>query len=466
MSYAPLSQETLDLLRAELAPERVLTDAEQLADYSKDAGTLSAGPEAVLLPDNTQEISAVLALANQRNFPITPRGAATGLAGGVLPCCGGAVLSLERMNRILSLDAKNITATVQPAVITLDLRNAAEAVGLFYPPDPASLDTSSVGGNAATNAGGPACLKYGTTKDYILGLEAVLPSGKIIRTGARTRKNVVGYDMTRLLVGSEGTLGVITELTVKLIPKPPQIRALAALFPDLRTASHGVNAVLTGGHLPSALEFMDHKCLALVSELLPESLRAKLPGPQAAMILLEMDGHPVALEQEMGEVAALCMGAGAVETLDAPGKEEREMLWSVRRQISLRIHESAAIYVPEDVVVPISRIPDLVDLLPGIEEKYGVTVYAFGHAGDGNIHLNLTTQRDDMNEEMDAAVMLALEKVLEMDGTISGEHGIGLAKVPYVSMELEPESIRLQRALKHLFDPNNILNPGKLFPRD
>ena len=463
MPYASLSQEILDQLRAVL-PERVLTDPASLDAYSADAGTLRARPEAVLLAETAAEIAAVLKLANHHCFPVTPRGTATGLAGGVLPRFGGAVLSLERMDRILCLDAKNITASVQPGVLTLELRNAAEAQGLFYPPDPASLGSSSVGGNAATNAGGPACLKYGTTKDYILGLEAVLPSGKIIRTGARTRKNVVGYDMTRLLVGSEGTLGVITELTVKLIPKPPMVRALAALFPDLRTASDGVNAVLTGGHLPSALEFMDHKCLALVAGLLPDTLRAKLPGPQAAMILLEMDGHPAALGQEMGEVAELCMGAGAVETLDAPGKKDREMLWAVRRQISLRIHETAAIYVPEDVVVPISRIPDLVDLLPGIEEQYGVTVYAFGHAGDGNIHLNLTTQSEDMGEEMDAAVRLALEKVLEMGGTLSGEHGIGLAKIPYVAMELEPESIRLQRAIKQLFDPKNILNPGKLFP--
>ncbi len=466
MPYAPLNRETLNLLRAELAPERVLTLSDQLDAYSTDAGTISARPEAVLLAESAEEVAAVLKLANQRRFAVTPRGAATGLAGGVCPNHGGVVLSVERMNRILCLDARNITARVQPGVITQDLRDAAEAQGLFYPPDPASLDSSSVGGNAATNAGGPACLKYGTTRDYILGLQAVLPSGKIIRAGAHTRKNVVGYDMTRLLVGSEGTLGVITELTVKLIPKPPVVRALAALFPDLRTASKGVNAVLTGGHLPSALEFMDHKCLALVAELLPETLRAKLPGPQAAMILLEMDGHPAALGQEMGEVAALCMEAGAVETLDAPGRDERETLWAVRRQISLRIHETAAIYVPEDVVVPISRIPDLVDLLPGIEEQYGVTVYAFGHAGDGNIHLNLTTQRADMEREMDGAVRLALEKVLEMDGTLSGEHGIGLAKIPFVAMELDPESIRLQRAIKRIFDPNNILNPGKLFPEE
>ncbi len=464
MPYTPITREILDQLRTLLSPERVLTEPSQLDDYSKDTGTITARPEAAVLVETAEEIAAVLKLANQHRFPVTPRGAATGLAGGALPRFGGVVLSLERMNRILSLDAKNITATVQPGVITLDLRNAAEAEGLFYPPDPASLDTSTVGGNAATNAGGPACLKYGTTKDYILGLQAVLPTGEIIRAGARTRKNVVGYDMARLIVGSEGTLGVITELTVKLLPNPPQTWGMAALFPDLRTASNGVNTVLTGGHLPSALEFMDHKCLSLVSGILPEALRAKLPGPQAAMILLEMDGHPAALEQEMAEVAELCMRAGAVETLDAPEKADREALWAVRRQISLRIHETAAIYVPEDVVVPISRIPDLVDLLPGIEQKYGVRVYAFGHAGDGNIHLNMTTDRLDMDKEMDGAVITALEKVLEMGGTISGEHGIGLAKIPFVPMELEPQSIRLQRAIKQLFDPNNILNPGKLFP--
>jgi len=464
LSFAPLDAATLETLADIFGASGCATDPEALRPLCRDEGGLpDAGcAEAAVWPTNADQISRLLRLANEKRFAVTPRGAGSGLAGGICPVHGGVILCLERMNRILNIDTQNLVAEVEPGVITRDLRDAAAAKGLFYPPDPASLDTSSIGGNAATNAGGPACVKYGTTRDYVLGLEAVLPSGEPIAAGVRTRKGVVGYDLAHLLVGSEGTLGVITKLVLKLVPLPPATRALAALFADLESAMNCVTQILVRGHLPSALEFMDHSCLELVGDMLPFHLPDGLDN--GAMLLLELDGPEALIAEEMQAVAGICQELGALELLPAADETSRQELWRVRRQVSVRIHESCEVYVPEDVVAPIGRIAALVAALPGIEAAHGVRIFAFGHAGDGNIHLNITAQDAADAPRVEAAVLDALRLTLSLGGTMSGEHGVGLAKMRFLPLELSPCSLELQRGIKRLFDPNDVLNPGKLFP--
>ena len=458
----PLSTELLTLLGREFGPD-LLTGAAELATRGRDESGLCLPPGAVLLARSEAQIARLLTLANEQGFTVIPRGAGTGLAGGCLAEQGGVVLDVSPMNRILSLDTKSLTATVQPGVITADLRAAAKSVGLFYPPDPASLTTSTLGGNAATNAGGPACVKYGTTRDYVLGLRAVLPTGETIRAGANTRKGVVGYDLTRLLVGSEGTLGVITELTLKLIPHPKASACLAAVFPDLNAAMRAIIAVMTRGHLPSAMEFMDARCLRLVGDLLP----FRVEGEKSALVLIEVDGDPEQTGREVAEIEAICRELGAANLLPpATTDKGREAIWTVRRSVSTRIHESCAVYIPEDIAVPIGSIADMVAALPAVEQRHGIVIYAFGHAGDGNIHLNLTAPDEAQRPAVEAAAEECVRLALGFGGTMSGEHGIGLAKRMLLPLEIEPVSLRVQRGIKALLDPNNVLNPGKIFPQE
>ncbi len=459
MKYEPIAEATLARIRAAVGGECILHAPEALEPYHRDASELRHAPELVALPTTTEQVARLLTLANELRFPVTPRGAGTGLAGGCLTPHGGVVLSLERMDRILSIDADNLVAEVEPGVITQRLREAAKAKGLFYPPDPAGMDKSTIGGNAATNAGGPACLKYGVTRDYVLGLTAVLPTGEIIRAGTRTRKGVVGYDMARLIVGSEGTLGVITGLTLKLIPHPKAVAGMAAVFPRMTAAMRAVSEIMRRGFLPSALEFMDHKCIGLVRDLLP----FPAPAGEAAMLVIESDGAPGQVEAEIKAMAEVCTQMGATGILRARDQAESGRVWAARRAVSLRIHESAPMYMSEDVVVPIGRIAELAADLPAIEDRFGLTVYAFGHAGDGNIHLNITAPDTSLKPRAEEGARAMLARVLELGGTISGEHGIGEAKMGFVPMELSPVSMRLQKGIKRLFDPNLILNPGKLF---
>ncbi len=430
-----------------------------LAAVAADESGLTGRPEAMLSARDASQIATLLRLANRYGFFVTPRGAGTGLSGGAVATGGGVALSIAAMNRILAIDTDNLIAVVQPGVVTKTLRDAARSVGLFYPPDPASLDTCTLGGNAATDAGGPACVKYGVTRDYVLGLTAVLPDGERIKAGVQTRKGVVGYDLTRLLVGSEGTLGVITELTVKLIPHPREVKAVAALFPDARSAVRAVSAIMTSGVTPSAVELMDRACLGLVAKALPFAL----PGPEAALLLLEADGDADQADRDIGRIAAVCRDFGATAVLPAADEAHRLALWDIRRQISLRIHESAPVFVPEDVVVPIGRIPDLIGELPGLGERFGLTVYAFGHAGDGNVHVNITGEAESRDRAMACAEAL-ITVVLGLGGTMSGEHGVGVAKKPFIGMELSPRSLAVQQGVKALFDPRGVLNPGKVFP--
>jgi glycolate oxidase len=458
--YAPITQEIAARIRASVGEHAVVSDPEKLEAFGKDAtAALCRPPDLLVEPVTAEQIQSLMKLANQYRFPVTPRGLGTGLAGGAVPLCGGVVLSLAKMNRILTIDAENLTAIVEPGVITADLRKAARAKQLFYPPDPASIDTCSLGGNAATNAGGASCLKYGTTRHYVLGLEVVLPTGEIIQAGVQTRKGVVGYDMVQLLVGSEGTLGIITKLILKLIPHPPAVSTLVALFPDLPTAMSAVTAILTSGHLPSAMEFMDRLCLDLVGDRLPfEGV-----GEAGAFLLIETDGAPGVVDREIEAIGEVCLEKNALDVFLAPDSYKRAQMWEVRREISLRIEERYPVYIPEDVVVPIGSIAEFVEALPRLADEFGVGIYSFGHAGDGNIHLNITARDRDNQDRIDRGIETVIRRVLSLGGTVSGEHGIGCAKRHLLRLELSATSIRLQQEIKKVFDPLLILNPGKLF---
>jgi D-lactate dehydrogenase (cytochrome) len=459
LGYNPLTEEMLHRIRESVGEKALILDPRDREVFGKDATELSYPPEAVVEATSVEQVESVIRLANEYRFPVTPRGTGTGLTGGAVPVFGGVTLSLARMNRILSIDTDNFIAVVEPGVVNGDLKIAAREAGLFYPPDPASFDTCSLGGNAATNAGGASCVKYGTTRDYVLGLEAVLPTGRRISAGVQTRKGVVGYDLTRLLVGSEGTLGIITRLILKLVPLPPSVMTLVALFPDLPSTMRGVLRILGTGHVPCALEFLDRRCLDLIGDLLPfEGVR-----DAGALLLVEADGAPRSVQRDIEEMGELCMESGAGNVFLAPDSAKRAQMWDVRKQVSLRIEQEAPVYVAEDVVVPIGRIAELVAALPEMEERFGMKIYSFGHAGDGNIHLNITAPSVEMSQRVQEGIETILDRVLALGGTISGEHGIGLLKRRFMAMELSEESLRLQREIKKLFDPNGILNPGKLF---
>lgn len=458
--YSPITDEIKNIIRERIGPQSMVSDPDQMAEYASDASTLHYRPELVVKVRNVEEVQTLMQLANSYRFPVTPRGGGSGLTGACLPSHGGVVLSTMGLNRIESVDTGNFTMQVEPGVISQQVRDAAEEAGLYYPPDPAGMDQSTIGGNAATDAGGPACVKYGTTRDYILGLEAVLADGRRITTGVQTRKGVVGYDLTNLLVGSEGTLGIITSLTLRLLPRPAAVTGMMCVFADMVSAMNTVAAIMAHGHLPSAVEFLDHRCLSLIGELLPFSL----PGSRPSVLIIEIDGPEAQISREMETICSLATGTGATELIKAPGEAERKTIWEVRRQVSLRIHEYAGLYIPEDVAVPLTAIAQLVDALPGFEQRYGIEVFAFGHAGDGNIHLNITTRNPDLEQQAHQGTRALLDLVLQLGGTISGEHGIGIAKTPYLPMELTPDSIALQKDIKRLFDPNLVLNPGTIFP--
>jgi glycolate oxidase subunit GlcD len=460
IKYSPITDKIKAAIQERIGPESITSSPEKLVEYASDESKLNFVPELVVHAKNAGEVQALMELANRYRFPVTPRGGGSGLAGGCLPSLGGVVLSTMEFNQIERIDTKNFIMKVDPGVISQQVRDAAGAAGLFYPPDPAGMDRSTIGGNAATDAGGPACVKYGTTRDYILGLEAVLANGQLVTTGVQTRKGVVGYDLTNLIIGSEGTLGIITSLTLKLLAKPVATTGIMCVFDNMVSAMNSVAAIMGQGHLPSAIEFLDHKCLSLVGELLP----FPLPKDKPSILIIEIDGPQSQIDLEIEAICSLARAEGAIDLIKAANAEEREKIWAVRRQVSLRIHEYAKLYIPEDIVVPITAIAELIEALPFYEKKYGIEIFAFGHAGDGNIHLNITSQDLETENLASEGAEALLELTLRLEGTISGEHGIGIAKSRYLPMELSKNSIELQRNIKKLFDPNLILNPGKIFP--
>jgi glycolate oxidase len=450
-------------LRDVVGQAYVREDAESLSAYAADALDEGHPPDLVVVPATTTEISAIARLCTEHRVPLVVRGAGTGYTGGAVPTQGGVVLSLERLNRILEVDETNLLAVVEPNVITADLQRAVERVGLFYPPDPASLDRSSIGGNVAECAGGPRAFKYGTTKRYVLALEAVLPTGEIVETGSKAVKNVVGYDLTQLLVGSEGTLAIITRVTLRLVPKPPAQATLSASFRDIRGAVDAVTALIARRVVPAALELIDRESLRALEAHVG---RAMAPVGSEAMLIVECDGMPAAVDEEIERVAASCRDAGATEIRRAASESERGELWRARRELSPALFATGFKKINHDVVVPRGRVPQLFDAISDLSRRHRLSIASFGHAGDGNIHVNLMINRDDADERRRAreAERELFERVVGLEGSITGEHGIGFAKAPYLSIELSAEEIALMKRVKHAFDPAGILNPGKIFP--
>ena len=437
-------------------------EQEEMLTFATDATDVMHLPAVVVEPDNRQAIQELLRFANREQIAVTPRGAGSGLSGGALTVRGGILLSLLKLNRILEIDRKNMTATVEPGVINSHLQQAVAAQGLFYPPDPASFETSTLGGNVAEDAGGARCYKYGTTRHYILALDVVLPDGAFHRLGVPTRKGVVGYDLKDLMIGSEGTLGVVTSIVVRLLPLPLHRRLLLAMFSDFKQAIAGMERLTEQGIIPSALEFMDETCIEMTRDELP----LIIPNAVQSLLLLELDGNNVDLiERELEQVAQLLEEQGALDLLLADSSERQERLWNVRRAMSTTIKDKSAIKKSVDVVVPVSHLAEYMSATRALAERFNVHILHYGHLGDGNVHTNVIhmTGGEEALQEVLAALREVLVITLESGGTISGEHGIGVTKLPYVEMEIPPQLMELQKAIKRVFDPNNILNPGKIF---
>ncbi|HBF43788.1 MAG TPA: glycolate oxidase subunit GlcD [Desulfobacteraceae bacterium] len=444
-----------------VGPEHLVTNQEALVQYASDATELEYMPDAVAFPENSNQISQILRLATKAVFPVVPRGAGSGMSGGAIPVKGGLVIAMNRFDRILSIDQNNLICKVEPGVITAHLQEAVEKVGLFYPPDPASLNICTIGGNVAECAGGLRAVKYGVTRDYVLGLTVVLPTGEIIKTGVETMKGVAGYDLTRLITGSEGTLAVITAVTLRLLPKPTAHKTMMALFPDVSSAVRTVSDIIRNKIIPTILEFMDRQCL----DCIRDEIDFSIPHEAGAMLLIEVDGDETLVELDAGRIKKICHQGAALKFKAASGKMEADSLWEGRRNISPSLYKLRPHKISEDVVIPRSRMPELVAFLDKQGHKYGLPVLCFGHAGDGNIHVNIMLDKDDFKEQKNVHILIKalFRKVIRMDGTITGEHGVGLTKAPYLEMEIPRAGLELMSRIKKSFDPSGILNPGKIF---
>ncbi len=444
-----------------MLPGRVLTEREDLFCYGFDASSTEDIPSAVVMPVNTQEVSEIAAFAFNHRIPLIPRGAGTGMTGGAVPLRDTVVLSLEGMNRIIDIDEKNMLAVVEPGVINYHLQEKLEEKGLFYPPDPASMKFCTLGGNVAENAGGPRAIKYGVTRDYVLGLEAVLPSGRVVPAGGKTYKGVVGYDLTRLLVGSEGTLAIITKIFLKFLPMPAETATLLCAFSEIDAAAQAVNRITSSAIIPRTLEFMDRESTLAVENY----SHCGLPLDAGALLLIEVDGSHAAVSDDADRIASICTALGAHVRV-ADDIYSKQQLWDARRAVSPALYRIRPTKINEDIVVPRGRIPEMLRALRAISERYKLTIASFGHAGDGNIHVNIMTDRNDKDEYRRAqrAVRDIFEAAISLEGTISGEHGVGLTKKEYVDMELSDVSIELMKGIKNVFDPRGILNPRKMFP--
>ncbi|MEK4606736.1 glycolate oxidase subunit GlcD [Geobacillus sp. FSL W8-1251] len=432
--------------------------------YSYDATPqFQSLPDAVIAPRNTKEVAEIAKICNEYRIPIVPRGSGTNLCAGTCPVEGGIVLLFNHMNRILEIDEENLTATVQPGVVTLDLAKAVEEKGLFYPPDPGSMKISTIGGNISENSGGLRGLKYGVTRDYVLGLEVVLANGDVIRTGGKLAKDVAGYDLTRLFVGSEGTLGIVTEATLKLIPMPEAKQTMLALYQDLEAAARSVSKIIANKIIPVTLEFLDQPTLEVVEDF----ARIGLPTDVKAVLLIEQDGPKEVVERDMKKMADICRAEQAVSVQLARSEEEAEALRTARRAALSALARLKPTTILEDATVPRSEIAKMVKAINEIAEKYQLKICTFGHAGDGNLHPTCPTDarnREEM-ERVERAFEEIFAKAIELGGTITGEHGVGVMKAPYLEWKLGPAGIAAMKAVKQALDPNNIMNPGKVFAK-
>jgi glycolate oxidase len=442
-----------------ILPGEIIFEPHTLANYSGDKWFAARQPDAVALPRSTKSVAVILGFANQYKISVTARGGGYGYVGGCVPIRGGIVLSLERMNRILGINAKDFVAVVQPAVITEKFQNAVEKLNLFYPPDPASRAHNFIGGNIATNAGGPRCLKYGVTRDYTLGLEVVLADGTIIRVGGRVHKNKTGFDLTRLFVGSEGLLGVVTEATLKLIPLPPFRATLAVGFGSMKNAIGALQAILSAGFLPSALELADEFTLSAAAEYTKNNRL----GICKAHLIVEIDGQKKSVRGELPEIEKIIRRFKPLFIERGLGAADCEKIWQIRREFSTALRASGLTKLNEDIVVPRGRLEDLFRFTARLQKKINLPIACFGHAGDGNIHVNIMLDGNDPAAVKRAEVALdeLFRQVLAWNGAITGEHGIGLAKKRWWPLAVSKEVQELHRALKKTLDPNGILNPGK-----
>jgi glycolate oxidase len=444
-----------------LGADAFRSDPDVLSDYGRDESDMGTTPaDLVVLPRSTAEVSQVLRTARVHHVPVTPCGARTGKSGGSMPLEGGIALSLERMKAIKSISVEDLTAVVEPGVVTGDLMKAVEARGLFYPPDPNSLEMCTLGGNVAENAGGPRALKYGVTRDYVLGLEWVLPDGEVIRVGRRTIKGVAGYDLVGLFVGSEGTLGVATEITVQLLPRPRVVQTALLVFADVRSAARAITAILAAGILPRTLELLDEVAVRAV-----DGKGFNFPPGTGSAVLAEVDGNESeAVFTELARLGEVAEAHGARETWLAQDESQREKLWAARRTLSTALRALARHKLSEDLVVPRSQIPAMIDRCKALGADLGFTVATYGHAGDGNLHANVLYDRAEDRSKVEGAIHQMAALAVELGGTITGEHGVGFAKRDLLVLEQGPAVIELQRRLKALFDPEGLLNPGKIFP--
>lgn len=441
---------------------KISTEPEDLICYGFDASGLEASPSAVVWPTNTEDVVKVMRYAYENSIPVVPRGAGTGMTAGAVPSRGAIILSFEKMNRILEIESENLNVLCEPGLINGKLQRELKWMNLFYPPDPASMNFCTIGGNVAENAGGPRALKYGVTRDYVMEIEAVLPNGKIITTGVRTTKGVVGYDLTRLLVGSEGTLSVFTKIRLKVLPLPEEVVTLLAIFDNLESSGKAVSKIISTKIIPRTLEFMDREAIIAVENFKPVGL----PQDVEAILLIELDGHPAAIAKEAEKIVDICQNLGA-EIEMAEDENARDNLWAARRAISPALYHIKPTKINEDIVVPRNMVPEMLKRLRKLSEESGIKIVNFGHAGDGNIHVNIMVDKADKEEYVKGLSLVEqiFKDTLSLGGTISGEHGIGLTKAGYIGMEISKPELEIMEAIKKVFDPKNILNPGKIFPQ-
>jgi glycolate oxidase len=456
------SHHVLDRLRQMFGDNGLLTSPADLAAYSFDATTNWQGlPEIVVFPTTTEQVSQMLVLADEAEIPVTVRGAGTNLSGGSIPVSGGIVMCTTRMNQIVNLDTANFTATVQAGVVLNDLNQKLAQHGLFFPPDPQSFLAATIGGCVSENSSGPSALKYGVFRHYLLGLTAVLPSGEVLKFGGNTMKNVTGYDLPQLICGSEGTLAVITEATLRLLARPPSDQTVLAVFDQVVNAGRAVSAVRSGGILPAKIELMDNWLIRRIEEKTPLGLSLHAD----AILLIQLDGWPESVMKESQIVIDLCKKAGAVEVRAAENAEEAEKFWEARRAGFSTIFGQAPTVLSEDVTVPCDKIPQLIERVQQLSEKHDLTIVMVGHAGDGNLHPCILTDKGDAPHYSRAETAMGeiFSAALEFGGAISGEHGIGLEKRQFLKSAMAPKSIELLKGIKQAFDPKGILNPGKIW---
>ncbi|WP_287100683.1 FAD-linked oxidase C-terminal domain-containing protein [Hydrotalea sp. AMD] len=461
-----MTPEMIETLIQIVGNENYIVNEADLFKYGHDeTETIQQTPEIVVKPKNTAEVAAIMTLCHQNCIPVTPRGAGTGLSGGAIPHKGGVVLSLEKFNKIISIDEQNLQVTTEPGVITEVLQNAVKEKGLFYPPDPSSKGSCFIGGNIAENSGGPKAVKYGVVKDYVLNLEVVLPDGTIIETGANVLKNSTGYNLTQLMVGSEGTLGIVTKIVLKLIPLPKYDVLMLAAFNNLQKAGEAVSAIFRAGFVPSGLELVEIDALKIVSTMM-NSHAIPVNDAIAAHLLIELDGnHKDILMQEMEAIALLLENFEVGDLFFAEDEAQKNELWKLRRRVAEAV-KLDGYTIEEDSVVPRAFLPDLILGVKQLAQQYGFKAVCYGHAGDGNLHIrikdpNTTTSFNQPHIQKALADLFILVK--KLGGTISGEHGIGLIQKKYMPLVMQEANLQIMRSIKKIFDPNNILNPGKIF---